>query len=322
MSTSVADIADEAVRHLELVDSNPAQLAASTECDSDVDAEYDENLYLIGRPPLKGFLRFVSGHAVNPPDEGTLSKRWHTASEVVARLKKEEAGIADNPQIQKLGQEYKPLLKEFLKDPLVKNGFNSVPTEVAMIDLDHTVVYQERIDTTFARRLEHKLGSAPSDDVIFRTCLPYDHPQPPTKWARMHGDKFVFLSPSNDLRYLDAMQLEPHHIADYPPPGSLVGVVGVGVGFGSNFMNAIYAEKPACSQQFWSDQCVQHCAEWGSRAFRASSSTAPIVRNLALVACSQMRQNLSLLPDASTAADGARLSRSPAALSRCPCAAA
>ena len=50
------------------------------------------------------------------------------------------------------------------------------------------------------------------------------------------------MSPSNDLRFLGAMPMESRHIADYVPPGNLVGVVGIAVGFGSNFMNAIRCE--------------------------------------------------------------------------------
>jgi len=37
------------------------------------------------------------------------------------------------------------------------------------------------------------------------------------------------------------MRLKAKHITEYPPPGTLVGVIGITVGFGSNFMNAIYA---------------------------------------------------------------------------------
>src|SRR5207247_389945 len=105
------------------------------------------------------------------------------------------------------------------------------------------VVYQKHIDLTFVRQLESKLGPAPSDEQIFRTCLPYDHPQPPVKWSRMNKDSFVFMSPSNDLRFLGTMRMESNNIKDYPPPGNIVGVVGITVGFGSNFLNAIYAEN-------------------------------------------------------------------------------
>lgn len=205
----------------------------------------DENLYLIGRPPLKQFLRFVRSHAVNPPDEGTLTEEWQAASQHIRVLEKDEAGWADNPPVTKveIDAQYEPLLTEFLKDPLVQNGFNTVPTEVAFVELDRLVVCQRHIDTTFARRLREKLGPAPSDETIFRTCLPYDHPQPPVKWSSVHRDSFVFMSPSNDLRFLGPMQLQSAHVKDYPPPGNLVGVVGLAVGFGSNFLNAIRVEN-------------------------------------------------------------------------------
>jgi len=96
---------------------------------------------------------------------------------------------------------------------------------------------------TFTGQLRSKLGLAPSREEIFRTCLPYDHPQPPVKWSRVHGNSFVFMSPSNDLRFLGTMKMDSDNIQNYPPPGNLVGVVGLAVGFGSNFMNAMYAEK-------------------------------------------------------------------------------
>ena len=203
----------------------------------------DQNLYLIGRPTLKKFLRYVQRHAVNPTAQGTLADQWQAAKEVVRSLEREEAGVADDPPRGKMGPEYDPLLIEFLRDPLVRHGFNTVPTEVALVELDRLVVSQKHIDLTFVRQLESKLGPAPSREQIFRFCLSFDHPQPPVKWRRVRGDKYVFVSPSNDLRFLGVMPLEPSHIKDYRSPGNLVGVVGIAVGFSSNFLNAIYAEN-------------------------------------------------------------------------------
>ncbi len=202
-----------------------------------------ENLYLIGRPTLKQFIRYVRGHAVDPPAEGALTAEWQAAQSVVRTLEKEEAGLADDPPIRSMGLEYESFLTEFLKDPLVHHNFNTVPTEVAFVELDRMVVYQKHIDLCFARELEGKLGPAPSEEQILKTCLPYDHPQPPVKWSRVHQNKYVFMSPSNDLRFLGIMPMQSTHIKDYPPPGNLVGVVGIAVGFGSNFLNAVYAEK-------------------------------------------------------------------------------
>ena len=205
----------------------------------------DENLYLIGRPTLKRYLRFVRDHAVKPRDEGTLTDEWQGAHDFARTLEKEEAGAADNPPITKLevNSRNEPLLTEFFKDPLVRNGFNTVPTEVAFVELDRLVVYQHHIDLTYVRLLERELGRSPSEEQIFRTSLLHDHPQPPVKWSRVHGNKFVFMSPSNDMRFLGTMKLQADNIQDYPPPGNLAGVVGLAVGFGSNFLNAIYAEN-------------------------------------------------------------------------------
>ncbi|HLP18106.1 MAG TPA: hypothetical protein VK470_17745, partial [Bacteroidota bacterium] len=93
------------------------------------------------------------------------------------------------------------------------------------------------------RQLQETLGPVPTTERIFKTCLPYDHPRPPVKWSRMQGNRFVFLSSSNDLRFLGTMPLEADNIVDYPLPGTVVGVVGLAVGFGSNFMNAVYTGK-------------------------------------------------------------------------------
>ena len=218
----------------------PAQSTSPCQADADIP---DENLYLIGRPTLKQFLRYVRNHAVHPPDEGLLTDEWETAKTFARSLETTEAGAADNAPIHKLGSQYEPLLIEFLKDPVVQRSFNTVPTEVAIVELDRMVVYQKHIDLTFVRQLERKLGPSPTEEQIFRTCLPYDHPHPPVKWSRMRRNSYVFMSPSNDLRFLGAIRLKPADIMRSCSSGNLVGIVGLAVGFGSNFMNAIYAEN-------------------------------------------------------------------------------
>src|SRR5437899_3330190 len=233
----------ESPSRLEAIGTKPIALVEPGAVDSTCPHAVDETLYLTGRPTLKKFLRYVRSHSVDPPGEGKLTDEWHAANEIVSTLEREEAGLADNPPIRQIELASQPLLLEFLKDPLVRNGFNTVPTEVAWVELDRLVVYQKHIDLTFVRDLENKLGPAPCADALFRTCLPYDHPQPPVKWSRVHHDTFVFMSPSNDLRFLGTMPMQPNQIKDYPAPGNLVGVVGLAVGFGSNFMNAIYSEN-------------------------------------------------------------------------------
>jgi hypothetical protein len=202
----------------------------------------DETLYLIGRPTLKQFLKYVRDNAVDPPGSGTLTEEWQAANEIVRKLEKEEADVANNPVIEPVDPDNE-LLLEFLKESLVRHSFNTVPTEVAFIDLESLVVYQHHIDLTFVRQLKAQIGATPTEEEIFRACLPCGAPETPVKWSRMHQDSYVFVSPSNDMRFLGVMALEPEHIKGYPPPGNLAGVVGLAVGFGSNFLNAIYVEN-------------------------------------------------------------------------------
>ena len=201
----------------------------------------DEYLYLIGQPTLKQFIHFVRDRAVKPEGSGDLTEEWQAANTVVRVLEKDEAGIADNPTIEPISPDNE-LLLEFLKNPLVRNSFNTVPTEVAYVNLNEMVVYQHHIDLTFVRQLENRLKPSMSKEDIFRFCLPNERSLPPAKWSRLHKDTYVFVSPSNDLRFLGVMPLEGKHVQGYPHPGNLVGLVGLAVGFGSNFLNAIYAE--------------------------------------------------------------------------------
>src|SRR2546430_15605330 len=83
----------------------------------------------------------------------------------------------------------------------------------------------------------------PDKNKVSGPSFPYDHPRPPVKWAHVQENRFVFMSPSNDLRFLGTMELQSPHIREYPPPRALVGVVGIGVGLGCNFLNALYAEN-------------------------------------------------------------------------------
>ena len=209
------------------------------------DETVGETLYLTGRPTLKRFVRFVRQEAIQPEDDATLIAEWQGAKERLRKLKREEAGCADNPVTTAVPVDgkYEALLSEFLKDPLVQNGFNTVPTEVAFVELDSLVVYQKHIDLAFVRQLKKTLGPAPSDEEIFRACLPYDHPHPPAKWSRVNDNSYTFISPSCDMRFLKAMPLQARHIKGYPHPGAVVGVVGLAVGFGSNFLNALRFEN-------------------------------------------------------------------------------
>lgn len=202
-------------------------------------------IYLKGRPDLKDFIRFVRKKSIEPPNEDVLIEDWKAAQKRIAKLEKTEAGAADNPPITKLdvnGRHEKYLI-ELLKNPLIQNGFNTVPTDIAYIELNRLIVYQKHIDLSHVEEIKKKLGPSPDEEQIFNTCLPPNQSHPPVKWGRKGKDSYVFLSPSNDLRYLGTMQLKPENVTGLPHPGNLIGVIGFAAGFGSNFLNAVYTHN-------------------------------------------------------------------------------
>jgi len=200
----------------------------------------DDHVFICGRPSLQGYISFVRDQAIAPPDERTLTEQWNRGAKEYARRQRTEAGIADDVTIDPLPRAFAPLEKQLRSDPVFMSGFDSVPTELGIVDLDRLVIYQRHIDLSFVETLKARFGRKPSAETIFRTCLLSDYPTPPVKWMRTASDTFVFLSPSNDLRYLGTMTLEERHITGYTLPGACVGIVGLGVGFGSNFLNAIH----------------------------------------------------------------------------------
>jgi hypothetical protein len=220
----------------------PAEGPAPTENPA---AAVDRTLYLLGRPKLKDFLRYVRRHAVQPDDEETLIGEWEEAKARLAALAKQEGGPPDHPSIRRIepDETFEPLLVEFLKDPVVRHSFNAVPSEVAWVRLDDLLVHQLHIDVTHVAKVQQRVGPAPSAQDLFRLCLPYDHPKPPAKWTRLDSSSYVFISASNDLRFLGATPLKPEDVPGHSRSGTLLGMIGLAVGFGSNFLNAIHIEN-------------------------------------------------------------------------------
>lgn len=205
----------------------------------------DESIYLLGRPTLRNYLRFIGQRAVHSGtlDDGALTSEWRSAAEHLRTIEKDEAGIADYPAVAAPGPRLQALRDELMNNPLIIHGFNTVACSIGIVELDRLVVYQYHIDLGHVRRMQERLGPNPGEEDVFRLCLPPAQSNPPVKWSRMRPDRFVFISPSNDLRYIGPLPLQPANLAGFPTRERLAGVVGLAVGFGSNFLNAIHAEN-------------------------------------------------------------------------------
>jgi hypothetical protein len=205
----------------------------------------DQHVFLIGRPPLKQWLDFVTNLAMGEGgkvDTQQLADEWRAAHAHIRELEKLEAGWADKPEIRPLPPHLEPLREQVSKDLLFHRAFRIVPADIWMVELDRLVVYQKHINLEHVRHLKDRLGPAPSDEEIFRLCLPFDHPQPPIRMMKSRSNTYVFVSPSNDLRLLGDTLFGSSSMTGQSRLGVISGIVGIVVGFSSNFLHAIRAE--------------------------------------------------------------------------------
>jgi len=205
----------------------------------------DEWVFLSGRPPLGEYLGFVKQNAADGAtvNLGTLSDEWRAANQRILQLENEEAGAANSPNILPLPDELKPLAEQLMNAGPFKRSFELVPVSVAMIELDQLVVFQKHINTTYSAELKARLGVTPSARDIFDVCLPLDHHQPQLRRMRTGPNSFVFVSPSDDLRFLESIEVDASQIVGYEPQGPAGGVIGIVVGFGSNYLNAVHVNN-------------------------------------------------------------------------------
>jgi len=204
----------------------------------------DDWVFLMGRRPMGAALSFIRESSVEGNlDLASLSDEWRAAHAHLRRLEKAETGLADDPPIAGLSETLGPLEKKVLEDPIFRSSYFMAPCRIAMVELDRLVVYQKHINLAFVRKVQEALGPEPSEELVFRTCLPFDHPMPRFSSGRISQNGFTFLSPSTDLRFLDAALLRPEQLSGCNPPGPVAAVVGLFVGFGSNFLNVVHAER-------------------------------------------------------------------------------
>ena len=204
----------------------------------------DEHVFLVGRPPLSEYLSFVTSLADlgEEPDLRGLADEWRSAHDHVTQLEKQEKRWADSPKIGSPPSSLDHLVEQVSSDPIFQRSFEVVPAKIGIVDLDRLVIFQNNINLAYVRQIQESLGNDPTEETVFRICLPFDHPQPPMTQARIGNNEFVFVSPSTDFRFLEPTMLKPSQITNYRPQGPISQVLALVVGFGSNFLCAIHTE--------------------------------------------------------------------------------
>jgi hypothetical protein len=191
------------------------------------------------------FLGFVRSQTVGGADAdlSILMDEWRAANDHIRSLEEREAGLADDAPIVTLPSVFKAMAEAVIADPMFKRSFAFVPARLRMVELDRLVVYQKHINLEFVQNLKQQLGRTPAAADVFNVCLPVDRKVPPTSLQQIAQNVYMFVSPSNDLRFVEAMLLKPQNVTGYAAVGPLVAVLGLAVGFSSNYLQAVEVEK-------------------------------------------------------------------------------
>ena len=204
-----------------------------------------EELWLLGQPPLHHYLDYVQDHVIDGKalPRSALVDEWRTANDYYYDLEISEAGIADKIGIRDLPRSLKPLEDEVRANPCFRRSYDMLPTRFAMVELERLVVAQLHVNLTHTNRLRQQLPAQPGAEEVFRFCHPIDRPGPQINIRRISGTRYSFTSDSSDLRFREAALLRPDQIAGGERFGPSAVVMGLVVGFSSNFLTAIQSDN-------------------------------------------------------------------------------
>jgi hypothetical protein len=206
---------------------------------------HEELIWLLGQPHLSDYLNFVHDKVVGGEamDPRALADEWRAANDHFHALEVSEAGIADTAQCLPLPKKMRPLAKALEAYPYYRDTYDTLPTEIRLVELSKLIASQSSVSPGFSGELRAALGAEPTPEALFRFCLPTERPQPAVKARKVGSNRWLFTSDSTDFRLHRAQLLDPSQIARLATFGPASHVLALPVGFGSNFLSVVKSEN-------------------------------------------------------------------------------
>ena len=203
-----------------------------------------ELLWLLGQPHLEDYLSFVKNkvNGGRDADPAELAREWRTANDLYHELEQEEAGIAETAESLPLPAGLDALVEEVRSHPWFAATFDTLPATIEMVELEKLIVFQNSVSNLFSGARAHLLGADPAPEDLFRFCLPTERVDPPVTIQRLAADRWVFTSPSTDLRSHEPRPMGPRELDSFTTSGPIAGGIALLVGFGCNFMSVVRSE--------------------------------------------------------------------------------
>lgn len=201
----------------------------------------DDKVMLLGQPSLSKYLSFVRDKVVDGADfdRNALMEDWGRANDYYQELEESETGICDEIEVRELDPALASLTAEVAASSRFNNTFDNVPAKFAMVELDKLVLFQTHVMQQGTEQLQARLGPEPDPETLFHFCQPSEDHEAPVNIRKIGAERYVFTSESSDFRPHKPALLRPDQIRDYDSSGPISGVVGLVVGYGSNFFTAI-----------------------------------------------------------------------------------
>ena len=207
-------------------------------------AAVQNEIWLLGQPHLRRYLHFVRD--MTPGGAGIkqaeLIDAWRVANDHYADLEATQAGIADTIAIRDLDPQMRAQAAEVAADPGYGRAFDDLPARFAMVELDKLVVPQPHVNLHHVERLKAKLAGTLAPAGLFAFCMPLQRAQAPVQMRRTGERKYTFWSESSDFRFHEPAMLRAENLVGHAAIGPVGGIIGLMVGFGSNFLTAIQSD--------------------------------------------------------------------------------